>query len=483
MINKIKHYGAFVGTVCIILVLSFVLGVVPAFANENATEGENADANGLQIAVVARDVSRGIRLSTAHIKMVPIDEANLPPNAITNIDDVLSKYTREDLYEGEYIYAEQLSSQKIDKISGDLLLQELVESKEKYVVVTDYVLPNTGKDLSSILQKLINQNPNRTIYFPAGEYIISTPLLTPADAEKSVSIQLADDAVIKAAANWKSVKMTFTEKDTNGKAMEVDRTINTLIALGAGAPKNDIVSVGSYYSFKGGTLDGNGKADGLSVQSGRESQIRNICIKNFKKYGLYIARGANTNSSDCDFEDITIIGDGSLGSCGIDFRGFDNTVTNIRIYNCEKGIESVVGQGNLFKNIYFYNDPEICQHYTTSIAFRDSGNANNWLSDCYVENYAIAFDLGARSLIWDCTAKWTSDLYTKQIFARLNNATLALGGCRAEFYGTAAQTAFTQFLNANHGTVKMIEGCMFDESLCDDKAYRNHLSTPIIPIG
>ena len=35
-----------------------------------------------------------------------------------------------------------------------------------YVIVTDYVKANTGEDVSDAIQKIINENPHRTIYFP-----------------------------------------------------------------------------------------------------------------------------------------------------------------------------------------------------------------------------------------------------------------------------------------------------------------------------
>ena len=38
--------------------------------------------------------------------------------------------------------------------------------RDMYVVVTDYVKPNTGEDVSDALQELILANPNRTIFFP-----------------------------------------------------------------------------------------------------------------------------------------------------------------------------------------------------------------------------------------------------------------------------------------------------------------------------
>ena len=71
-----------------------------------------------------------------------------------------------------------------------------------YLIVTDYVPANTGKDVSDALQKLILDNPNRTIYFPDGEYLLSKPLDTPANPVHSVSLELSAYAVIKATDDW-----------------------------------------------------------------------------------------------------------------------------------------------------------------------------------------------------------------------------------------------------------------------------------------
>ena len=57
-----------------------------------------------------------------------------------------------------------------------------------YVVITDYVEANTGKDVSDAIQKVINENPMKTIYFPDGEYILAKPICTSARPATSVSI-------------------------------------------------------------------------------------------------------------------------------------------------------------------------------------------------------------------------------------------------------------------------------------------------------
>lgn len=121
-----------------------------------------------------------------------------------------------------------------------------------YVVVTD-TIPADGKtDVADALQALIDANPNRTIYFPDGIYLISHPIYTPADPRKSVDLQLSNYAIIRASS------------DFEGEA---------LVILGGKDAKNDTHTVGSNYALEGGILDGSGKTNGVVIAGGRETAI------------------------------------------------------------------------------------------------------------------------------------------------------------------------------------------------------------------
>ena len=54
----------------------------------------------------------------------------------------------------------------------------------EYVVVTDFINSDGERDVSEELQKIIDENPNRTIFFPDGEYYLSKPIFTPATLKK-----------------------------------------------------------------------------------------------------------------------------------------------------------------------------------------------------------------------------------------------------------------------------------------------------------
>ena len=139
--------------------------------------------------------------------------------------------------------------------------------EKQSVVATDYMKANTGKDISDALQALILDHPNRTIYFPDGEYILGKPVLTPANPRCSVSLELSPYAVLRASDDW-----TDTE---------------AMIRLGAAEPFNNITLPGSNYYFTGGVIDGNGRANGISIDSGRETCIHHVSIKN-TRIGIHI---------------------------------------------------------------------------------------------------------------------------------------------------------------------------------------------------
>ena len=117
-----------------------------------------------------------------------------------------------------------------------------------YLLITDFVAVNSGEDIADEIQSVIDSNPNRTIFFPDGEYLVSHPVYTPANPRTSVSLKLADFAVIKATGEW-----------TKGEA---------IIQLGGKDPANDTHLNGSNYSLDGGIIDGNGVAAHGQVVAG-----------------------------------------------------------------------------------------------------------------------------------------------------------------------------------------------------------------------
>ena len=257
-----------------------------------------------------------------------------------------------------------------------------------YVIVTDYVKANTGEDVSDAIQKIINENPHRTIYFPDGEYILSKPICTSANPANAVSLELSKFATLKAAENW-------TEKEA-------------IVRLGAAEPFNTIVINGSNYGIIGGIIDGSGVANGVSVDSGRETIIREVSIKN-TQIGIHIKHGANNRSSDADIMNVNIVGNGQPESMGVLVEGCDNTFTNMRIAHIEIGMK-ILAPSQFLKNIHplYTYDAGLAGRFAESCAFWDDTNHESWYNNCYSDQFSTGFRMkdGARLTYADCFCYW-----------------------------------------------------------------------------
>lgn len=253
-----------------------------------------------------------------------------------------------------------------------------------YVVVTDFVAADGSCDVSDALQKVIYDHPNKTIYFPDGVYKLSKPILTPADPKKSVALRLSNYAVIQAAGDW------------NGDG--------ALIRLGASHFANDIRTIGSNYSLIGGIIDGSGVADGISIDGGRETMVRDVSIKH-ARIGLHIKKGANNGSSDADIYGVNVIGTGKTDSIGILVEGYDNTISNMRIADVQYGV-ILRSCGNMLRSIHPLYTCEY-EDYENSCGFWDH-NGNNWFDFCYADHFGIGFRTaqGIHSIYHNCFCFW-----------------------------------------------------------------------------
>ena len=276
-----------------------------------------------------------------------------------------------------------------------------------------------------------------------------------------MSLWLADGAVIKASDKWSSTSAN-----------------SAMIAIGGKDQKNTHMPIGSYYSLQGGTIDGGTKrANCVSIDSGRETLVKNVKIIN-SNLGLEIKKHPNYGSTDADIEDITIIGNGRAGSVGFKVVGFDCTATNIKVYDCAIGAQ-IDGGGTLMKNIQVYaTTPQ-----PDWIGILEGESKGTWFYDCYVENYGTAFDVkGNLSLVDRCHAKWTSACSKQVMFdVEYTSMALVIGNCKAEFYDDTTRNAFLLGGSSGDGG---IEGAMLDESKLTHSAdnTKKRLITPIIPI-
>ena len=431
---------------------------------EQGSESETTyvlNENGkVEVLVFNTDAPRGTKITKKMLDTVEMDPENLPRNVVTESAEITGKYATKDFYAGDYVIAKRVSGTKPLEINDDTIRQEITKSDSEFLVVTDYVKPNTGKDLYSSLQLLINRNPGRTLYFPDGEYIISRSLTTTSEPESTVSFYFSSGAILKAASDW---------REEDGK--------NALIALGAEKMVNNIRLPGSNFYVMGGIFDGNGKADGISIDAGRETLIKDIVIVNVR-YGVYIKEGTNNTSSDSDIDDLTIVCNGRPSSVGIRAVGVDNTFTNIRISNAQTGFE--IRGGDFVANCTV----EGIKTDNFEIVGFACNYGSAFFSNCTAIDCTIAYELrGARGFFKQCTALWPSNFGTKHVAFKATTFKSSIVGCRAEFVDDSATNIFLMTTNdkGNGGVVSPI----FDTSLIsasDKTQVYLHPDTNIIDI-
>ena len=335
------------------------------------------------------------------------------------------------------------------------------EMTNGYLVVTDYIPANSGKDVSDELQALILNNPHKTFFFPDGEYLLSKPVDTPANPKNAVSLKLATFAIIAPTEDWQGGD-------------------EALIRLGAAEPFNDIGTPGSNYGVEGGCFDGRGRANGISIDSGRETFIRNLSIKN-TRLGIYIKRGANNGSSDADVRDVNIVGTNSADSVGVLVVGYDNTIANMRIASVHTGVEFRSG-GNCISNVHplyiFGGDCREDEVYKTSCAFRDICG-NNWYENCYSDQFAIGFwSNESRRVYNNCFAMWytnkgedeTGFYFEGRFNCIIRSATVSLRG--------DANATFMKV--TEKGGSGIVENPIFNKEACKTDDYMDYLVGKVI---
>lgn len=408
-----KVYLTVAKIVCILLVISTALYALPIYASESPDGSPVKDA---RVVTVVNSLGRGRRITKEDVRLESVGKAQIPANALTSLDGVIGSYATEELHSGEYLQAGQISDEAMAAADPELLIKPILKSNEDYVIVTDYVVPNTDEDISYFLQQIIDKNPNRTIYFPDGVYTIAYPLIMPSKVNESVALRFADGAVLKAHANWKGK----VRGDGN----------DALIRIGAdGSNTDDFKSMGHYYNVMGGTFDGGSRANGINVECGLEVVIRDVRMINVR-VGLLVKDGVHSRSSCVDAENITVIGNGVTGEVGVKVVGLDNTFSNIRVYDMPIGFQSANSGGNFISGIYVYDTSDALKNRNT-VGIVSYGT--DWISDCYVENADVAYELGDKVIFRDNTASWSKGFCKLQQAFIVNNGAIALSGCRAIF--------------------------------------------------
>ena len=485
--------------ISMLLCAAMLLGVVMLSAcDKNTSEDGNDDRNtdsGVTVQAVRlkNSLEKGEIISAKDIEAVDEKESNLPEGYIAKRVDVIGKRMLEAAEKGTYLAAsmieggvnEDKENNEIDyeALRNELKAELLAELEHEiatggidasslgYVLITDYAMPNTGEDVSDAIQKAIDENPHRTIYFPDGEYILGKPIATSGHPDRAVSLNLSNFAVLKASDNW--------------------REQEAMVRLGGAEAANNIHLAGSNYYFSGGVVDGNGRAKGIAIESGRETLITRTSIKN-TQVGIHIKRGANSGSSDADIVTVNIVGNAKPDSIGVLLEGSDNTLTNMRIAAVQTGV--LINSGtNSLSNIHplFIYAPELHDRnpdmygevdlidYSKSIGFDDVSNGTNWYDFCYSDQMATGFRFRSGSAVFqNCFVMWYNTNGSHEIgfdcTGRFNSSIL---NCQVWLKSGVETCIFLRVAEKGFGVV---ENPIFNDNLNTDKSYLDYLDGQLV---
>ena len=412
--------------------------------SDKDTDNKVKEPETIEVPIFAVDIEFGKKITADKVTTKTINADAISATMVTSVDEVVGKYATVALYKGDFAYKGKLASKRP---TNALDVSEIEKTRNKFIDVSQFIKPNSGLDVHEALQKLIDNNTHRTIYFPDGEYLISKPLKTSAAGITSTSFYLSDNAVIKASSDWKGGN-------------------DALIKVGGGEPKNDITVVGSNYYFIGGVLDGNGRAKGISLDSGRESLVSKVKIIN-ATVGINVPDGINNRSSDMDVEDVDIIGCGG-DSKGIVAVGLDNNFTDIRISNVKVGVEN--GGGNFFRGVSVRLDNY--PSYEGTVGFVTSGVS--WFYSCSCEDMQTGFVTsgygGSAPIIKDFSIRWTQAKGTQTAFEGKGGFAAKCSNGIIDFFDATTENSILKTTGNKRGILLDV---IADTDLCDEDDYKS----------
>ena len=389
---------------CMLLSFVMVFSVLLVSCNDTEDTGSASGEEKVEVVRALEDISANVRIVETNVEVVSVNKADLPEGTILAKEDVVGKFTTANIYAGEYFLPVKLSAKRVNETTNGEEAEDdgiLNFDDAGYVIVTDYVKPDTGEDVADAIQKLINDNPNRTLYFPDGEYILSKTITTSADPSKTVSFKLSNYAHFMPAETWKIADNGDTEP---------------LFHLGATDMAEGIVNEGNHYSLEGGIFDGNNVADAIWVSNAGDVSLRYISIKD-AFIGIHVKGDAEGNGPTVDVHTVNIVGTGHAknaetgegrDSIGVILDSNGNTLTNMRIANNQISI-MLTGKDNMLRNLHplytSYRTASVSNWqdtYNNSVAFYDIGT-RNFYDNCYNDQFATGFYMGKDTAsIYDC---------------------------------------------------------------------------------
>ena len=358
-------------------------------AEEPDEEPAGESVETVQVLRVIDDIKYGAKFTNDKLSVVTVRADAVPEGAATSISDLKGKFSAAPLYVGDFVTAEKV----LDKKPVDADDDEEGGSKTTYVeelgyiVITDYKQKDHQETFADVVNRVIAENPGRTIYFPDGDYQIDKPIVIPADPAKSVSLRLSNQAVIRAASNWPDKNLAMIRvgvEDEVATAAEGDATATP-------APAMDDANLSENRSIHiiGGCIWGSRVAAGISIEGGKDAFIYNVSLKSIAGFGIHAEYVNNElGAAYANIDNVNITGNDSVGCIGVLVSGTYNTFSNMRIASCHYGVKCTeTGSNNIFRNLH----PLAGTGFgNSSVGFYDMSDGNNY-DVCYSDQFETGF--------------------------------------------------------------------------------------------
>ncbi len=239
---------------------------------------------------------------------------------------------------------------------------------EDIISVTRHSIKNDGTPIGEELNALIKRSYGKTIYFPAGCYNLTEPIVLPLDYAKNVNLLLDKSAVVKSDCHLQALlKIGYSETDITDRSHR------------------------RFSYIEGGVFDCENADNGILLNGLKQMvQLRNLSV--VKGHNTHIrievSNENGTSSSDTKIDNVTIHGFSSAEeSYGIyiDKKCCDCKISNTFIYATKYGI--------LTKSAgHFINNVHILSMYTT-------GGKTNGTEGVFAGTQGIRFETGGFFLL------------------------------------------------------------------------------------
>ena len=265
--------------------------------------------------------------------------------------------------------------------------------KETLINVKQYgAHGNNVNDDINFITTAINNNPNTTIYFPDGNYIISNSIIIPPENEKVVNLKLNKNAIIKS-----------------------QNKINALIEIAPAGNPYSLHKTPQTCVIEGGILDCGNVNYGIIVKYRNLTEIKNIEFTNISNIGvcLGIDNPSQAIIGNTDLHNCFFYGQGSeLENTAIKVTSSDNQIYNIIIDKTKYGIIfDTYGYANTINNFHatvIYNKDATDEQKSNSICILDNSIDYNMFINCYCDTYGIAFKFtkATKKYLTSCKTYW-----------------------------------------------------------------------------